>query len=59
MERLLDILLCGGVAIIEILGIIAILLLIQGLFYRKFKINIYKNCINYFKKLEIKIEEVL
>lgn len=43
MDKLLDILLCGGTLILEIVGAIVAMLLIQLIFYRVFNINLYKS----------------
>lgn len=52
MDKLLDILLCGGVLILEIAGAIIGILLIQLICYQIFGINLYKSTINGLNKLD-------
>lgn len=58
MEYWLDVLLCGLITIGELIGVIILAILIQLIFYRVFKINLYKNIIRGLSKLEKYIEEV-
>lgn len=58
MEYFLDTFLCGLVFIGEIIGAILLAILVQLIFYRIFKINLYKNIIKGLEKLEKFTEEV-
>ena len=58
MEYWLDVLLCGLITIGELIGVIILAMAIQLIFYRVFKINLYKNIIRSLSKLEKYIEEV-
>ena len=56
MEYWLDVLLCGLITIVELIGVIILAMAIQLIFYRVFKINLYKNIIRGLSKLEKYIE---
>lgn len=58
IEYLLDIYLCGLVVLVEVIGAMAIALVIQGIFYKVFKINLYKNLCKLSKKLDKKVTEM-
>lgn len=58
MSYWLDVLLCGLVTLGELIGVIILAMAIQLIFYRVFKINLYKNIIRGLSKLEKYIEEV-
>lgn len=58
ISYLLDIYLCSLVVIAEIIGAIAIALLIQFIFYKGFKINLYKNLCKLSRKLDKKVTEM-
>lgn len=58
MNKLLDILLCGGVVIGELFAAIVGMLLIQLIFYRVFNINLYKSIINELNKLDQYLDKV-
>ena len=58
MSYWLDVLLCGLITIGELIGVIMLAMAIQLIFYRVFKINLYKNIIRGLSKLEKHIEEV-
>lgn len=50
MEKLLDFILCGGVVGLELIGILVLAMLIQGVTYWTTKFSIY----NYLKKVLVK-----
>lgn len=52
MDKLLDILLCGTVTIIEAIIIFIIMMLIQLIMYKIFGINLFKLIIKYLNKLD-------
>ena len=58
MDYCLDVLLCGLVTLGELIGVIILAMAIQLIFYRVFKINLYKNIIRGLNKLEKYIEEI-
>lgn len=58
MNYWLDVLLCGLVTLGELIGIILLAVLIQIIFYKIFRINLYKKIITGLNKLEKYIEEV-
>lgn len=58
IEYLLDIYLCGMVVIVEVIGAIAIAILFQFIFYKVFKINLYKNLCKLSRKLDKKVTEM-
>lgn len=58
MDKLLDILLCGGTLILEIVGAIIAMLLIQLICYQVFGINLYKSIINELNKLDQYLNKV-
>ena len=58
IEYLLDVYLCGMVVITEIIGAIAIGILTQYIFYKVFKINLYKNLCKLSRKLDKKVTEM-
>lgn len=45
MNYILDIIECSLMTIAEVIGIILFAILIQGIFYRIFKINLYKKLV--------------
>ncbi len=53
----LDVYLCGMVVIAELIGAIAIGILTQYIFYKVFKINLYKNLCKLSRKLDRKVNE--
>lgn len=58
IEYLLDVYLCGLVVLVEVIGAMAIALVIQGIFYKVFKINLYKNLCKLSRKLDKKVTEM-
>ena len=58
MDKLLDVLLCGGTLILEIVGAIIAMLLIQLICYQVFGINLYKSIINELNKLDQYLNKV-
>ena len=54
----LDVMLCSLVVITKVVQAIGIALLVQFIFYKVFKINLYKNIIRGLNKLEKYIEEI-
>lgn len=58
IEYLLDIYLCGMVVIVELIGAMAIAILFQYVFYKVFKINLYKNLCKLSRKLDRKIIKI-
>ena len=58
MDKLLDILLCGGVLILEIAGAIIGILLIQLICYQVFGINLYKSFERFLDKMDKKLTEM-
>lgn len=58
IEYLLDIYLCGIVVIAELIGAILIGILTQYIFYKVFKINLYKNLCKLSRKLDKKVTEM-
>ena len=58
IEYLLDIYLCGLVVLVELIGAMAIAILFQYMFYKVFKINLYKNLCKLSRKLDKKIDEI-
>ena len=58
MSYWLDVLLCGLVTLGELIGVILLAVLIQIIFYKIFRINLYKKIIKGLNKLEKYIEEV-
>lgn len=58
IEYLLDIYLCGMVVIVELIGAMAIAILFQYVFYKVFKINLYKNLCKLSRKLDKKVTEM-
>lgn len=56
MNKLLDLYLCCGVTIAEVIGIFIIALLVQAIFYKVFKINLYKITKNKIKNIGRRIE---
>ena len=53
----LDVYLCGMVVIAELIGAIAIGILTQYIFYKVFKINLYKNLCKLSRKLDRKVNK--
>lgn len=58
IEYLLDVYLCGLVVLAELIVAMAIALVIQGIFYKVFKINLYKNLCKLSRKLDKKVTEM-
>lgn len=58
IEYLLDIYLCALVVLVEVIGAIAIGILTQFIFYKVFKINLYKNLCKLSRKLDKKVTEM-
>ena len=58
MDYWLDVLLCGLVTLGELIGVILLAVLTQIIFYKIFRINLYKKIIKGLNKLEKYIEEV-
>lgn len=58
MNYWLDVLLCGLVTLGELIGVMLLAVLIQIIFYKIFRINLYKKIIKGLNKLEKYIEEV-
>ena len=58
MNYWLDVLLCGLVTLGELIGVMLLAVLIQIIFYKIFKIKLYKKIITGLNKLEKYIEEV-
>ena len=58
MNYWLDVLLCGLVTLGELIGVMLLAVLIQIIFYKIFRINLYKKIITGLNKLEKYIEEV-
>lgn len=58
MSKLLDILLCGTVTIIELITIFIVAMLIQLIMYRIFGINLFKIVIKSSKKLDQYINKI-
>ena len=57
IEYLLDVYLCGLVVLAELIGAMAIAILFQYVFYKVFKINLYKNLCKLSRKLDKKVTE--
>ena len=58
IEYLLDVYLCGLVVIAKVVQAIGIALLVQFIFYKVFKINLYKRFWKLSDKLDKKINEI-
>ena len=58
IEYLLDVYLCGLVVLAELIGAMAIAILFQYVFYKVFKINLYKNLCKLSRKLDKKVTEI-
>ena len=58
IEYLLDVYLCGLVVLAELIGAMAIAILSQYVFYKVFKINLYKNLCKLSRKLDKKVTEI-
>lgn len=58
IEYLLDVYLCGLVVIAKVVQAIGIVLLVQFIFYKVFKINLYKRFWKLSDKLDKKINEI-
>ena len=58
MSYWLDVLLCGLVTLGELIGVMLLAVLTQIIFYKIFRINLYKKIIIGLNKLEKYIEEV-
>lgn len=54
----LDVVLCSLVIITEVIKIIGIALLLQFIFYKVFKINLYKSFWKFSDKLDKKINKI-
>lgn len=58
IEYLLDVYLCGLVVLAELIGAMAIAILFRYVFYKVFKINLYKSLCKLSKKLDRKVTEM-
>lgn len=58
IEYLLDVYLCGLVVLAELIGAMAIAILFQYVFYKVFKINLYKSFWKLSDKLDKRINEI-
>ena len=58
ISYLLDIFLCSLVVIAKVVQAIGIALLVQFIFYKVFKINLYKNLCKLSRKLDKKVTEM-
>lgn len=58
IEYLLDVYLCGLVVLAELIGAMLIGILTQYIFYKVFKINLYKNLCKLSRKLDKKVTEM-
>jgi hypothetical protein len=58
MNYWLDVILCSGVVVLEVIGALIIGLLIQGIVYWTTGISIAKKIDKFFKWLEIKLDKV-
>lgn len=54
----LDVILCSLVVITKVVQAIGIALLVQFIFYKVFKINLYKNLCKLSRKLDKKVTEM-
>lgn len=54
----LDVALCGLVVLAELVGAIGTMLLVQLIFYKIFKINLYKNFWKFLNKMDKKLTEM-
>lgn len=52
MNKIIEIMLCGGIVAVELIIIVAIGLTIQFIAYRFLNINLYKSMIKFSRKLE-------
>lgn len=55
---ILDLILTLSIIFIEIIGAMAIALVIQGIFYKVFKINLYKSFWKFSDRLDKRINEI-
>lgn len=58
MSYFLDVYLCGLVLLAEIAGATMLMLLIQLIFYRGFKINLYKNIWRFLNRMDQKVSKI-
>lgn len=58
IEYLLDVYLCGLVVITKVVQAIGIALLVQFIFYKVFKINLYKSFWKFSDRLDKRINEI-
>lgn len=56
MNKLLDLYLCSLVTIAEVIAVFTIALLVQAIFYRVFKINLYKIIKNKLRNIGRRVE---
>ncbi len=54
----LDVALCGLTLMLELFGAIGTMLLVQLIFYKIFKINLYKNFWKFLNKMDKKLTEM-
>jgi len=54
----LDVALCGLTLMLELFGAIGTMLLVQLIFYKIFKINLYKNFWKFLNKIDKKLTEM-
>lgn len=58
ISYILDVIACGLVLLAELIGAITIGILTQYIFYKVFKINLYKNLCKLSRKLDRKVTEM-
>lgn len=58
MIYILDIIACGLVVLAELIGVLILAVLTQFIFYRVFKINLYKRFVKLIFELDKKAEEI-
>lgn len=58
MIYILDIIACGLVVLAELIGVLILAILTQFIFYRVFKINLYKRFAKLIFELDKKAEEI-
>lgn len=58
MIHILDIIACGLVVLAELIGVLTLAILTQFIFYKVFKINLYKRFVKLIFELDKKAEEI-
>lgn len=58
MIYILDVIACGLVVLAELIGVFALAILTQFIFYRVFKMNLYKSFVKLIFELDKKAEEI-